>query len=422
MTISLNKIGLSIYIFLYLFNPTQFLSFNLSYVLGMIAITSILLNINNYIYLFKNKYIFTLIVFIVYAVTYLLVIYLYTNEEYALYSAYRYIMIFISLLCALYIVVTYARVFKINFNSFLKLLINVGIIQIAFVLLAIVIPDFRDWTLESSIFENLTSISNDYGGLRSYGLANGYTATFPMLMGFYALFILGVIFKRPQFDRKLLINITIFMLFTLSVILNARIGLVPILIFITLTLLFSIFDIKKFLFIFILSCALTPLIFSTSVLFEYEKYITRLVWGYNEIVSLLKGQTTGTFAALETMLYFPESSLHFWLGSGENVFNNADNLEKNSDIGFVRDIYLFGMINIILITVVLVYFTRPLAKKLKQNFGYSFVITFYLSVFLFYFKGAIFAASEIYNLIVLISVFSIYLKKKDSVFEKNSHH
>lgn len=346
-----------------------------------------------------------------------------SNGADATYMAYNYSLVLFSFVCVLFIVVSYSQLYTFSLEGFFEYLINIGLVQLFFVAISIVSPDFRGWVLETSRVEDLSSISNEYGGLRSYGLANGYTSTFPMLMGVYALIVITMASRISAFNLRYYWLLFLSFLFIFSVIVNARIGLVPVVVFFILTALSMAFHGKSLISggkLFLLSGFGLFILMSAGL--NLDKYMTRLMWGIEEIVSLIDGERTGTFQVLEEMFHFPTETMSFIFGTGLSVFGEQGNFPVSSDIGFVRDIYIFGALNTMLLLIVVFYLTGPLRKFLKINFGLIVVFSLFIALAAYYFKGAIWASSEIYNLIVLLSVFSVYLKTALVKYEKNSYN
>ena len=410
---------LGVYVFLYIFNPTNFSDFNLIYIYSGIAILFAVFNINDYSSLLVNKKIFFYVLFLFYIISYLLIFSLSSGVD-AIYRAYNYLLVLFSLVCSLFIVVSYSRLYTLSFEGFLKFLINIAVAQLFFVIIALVSPDFREWVLQTSRVDNLLSISNDYGGLRSYGLANGYTSTFPMLMGVYALIVITMVSRISVFNLRYYWLLFLSSLLIFTVIVNARIGLVPVVMFFVVIVLSMAFHVK--------SLTIGIKLFFTSIIgfiilissgLDLDKYMTRLMWGIEEIVSLIDGERTGTFQVLEGMIHFPTETMSFLFGTGLSVFGEQGNFPVSSDIGFVRDIYMFGALNTMLLVIIIFYLTGPLRKFLKINFGLIAVFSLFIALAAYYFKGAIWSSSEIYNVILLLSVFSIYLKSSMAQYEKS---
>ncbi|MBS3988906.1 MAG: hypothetical protein KGZ44_03030 [Dethiobacter sp.] len=410
MTIMLKKFLFGMYVFLFIFNPNIFFNLNISIFLFLIALFSFLFFSKEYQLLVKNKNLFTYIFFLLYIIFYLILLSVLVGSD-AFLMAYTYLLVIFSLVCSFFIVVIYGRLYKLSFVSFLMFLISIGFVQLIFVFFTIITPEFREFLLTTSRDENLWIISNYSGGLRSFGLANGYTSTFPMLMGVYALIAILMALNKHFLNLNFYWLFALSILFLISVILNARIGLVPIFIFILSIIFFMVCSVKylvsglKFL-------ILCGILFVLTLLINLDvyKYTVRLTWAAEEIAALISGDKVGTFLVLGNMFHFPDNTFALIFGTGLSVFGDQNNFTFSSDIGFVRDIYMFGIFNTLLLIFVIIYLTSPLRKYLNDYFGVIATFSLFVALISYYFKGATWSSSEIYNFIVLLSVFSVYLK------------
>ncbi|WP_155271302.1 hypothetical protein [Xenorhabdus bovienii] len=251
-------------------------------------------------------------------------------------------------------------------------------------------------------------ISNQFGVLRSYGLATGYTSTLPMLMGICVLFCIGYTLKYPI--KRGIIYLSIIPFFILSIILNARTGLIPILLFCFLYPIFYINKIKLFMKIsfFLGFISFLGLVFIT--LFLDGKYFTRIIWMYEEIYNLSSGNITGTFEYLFIKMHFlPKTMTLTLFGTGQNVFGLKSH---GSDIGYIREIHLMGLLSTILLIVTFIFFIKPAVILIKKNFDSLTASIICISLFLFYFKGVCISSNEVTNTIFILTIASIVWKNK----------
>ncbi|MGR2922582.1 hypothetical protein [Acinetobacter sp. CE-15] len=398
-----SKTFLYLYAFLYIFNPGNFFSFNLMYLLGVFAIGYFFINISQTLIYLSSKRVLIFISICLLFFMYLFVLYLFGADD-ALLRGYSFLLIILSLLCALTILSIYSKIYSCNFKDFCDFIIKVGAIQLFFVILALTVPAFRDWTLATARQNSIQDISNDFGsGLRSFGLATGYTSTFPMLMGLCSLLSIYYFI----FSKKISEKITYLFLFLgmiLSVILNARIGLVPIALWLIVSPLYLLYKRKVKLFI------LLVLMFSLGFIFigiDYLQtdYFFRLMQGVEELKKLSEGKSTGTFETLSYMWFFPEDIMHFLWGEGKIIVGAYP---VGSDIGLIQDIFMFGLVPTVFLGFILLYFLNPLFKNISKTFGTFFFLIFICSLFLYYLKGMNFYSNEVSNTVLLLAVFSIF--------------
>lgn len=396
-----HKIFLYIFSFLYIFNPGNFAPFNLLYVLGLFSFFYLYLNKITLFKFLSNKRIFLLIFICLVYFLYLLVQYFFGGND-AILRAYSFIILIVSLLCSLTVIIVFEKTYSLNFYNLMKFIVVVALIQLFFVYLSVLVPSFREWTLSTARQSDILTISNDAGsGLRSFGLASGYTSTFPMVMGVCALFSFYLFVLNKNIKDKLFYFI-IFLLIVFSVILNARVGLVPIglmLIFSPIFLLRN--DKKNFL---ILSVILSVILFLPNINIGNSDYFFRFVQGLNEFDSLLDGKKTGTFETLSGMWFFPSSTLGLLFGDGYKILGASP---RGSDIGIVQDIYMFGVIPSFILGCAITYIFYPLIGYLRNKCGLFFTSILVVSLVIYYLKGMGFYANDVINLLFIMLSFVV---------------
>lgn len=407
--LSVESFFLYIFTFLFIFNPSNFFDFNLIYILTLISMIYLFFKKDTLYSLISNKRTFSLIFLCIYLFVYLSILYL-LGENDALYRAYVILLVIMAIFCSLMISSMFGRVYGYDFIKIIRFIVNIGFLQLFFVVLALVSPEFREWTLSTARQEDILSISNDeFGGIRSFGLASGYTSTFPMFMGVCSLFCFYLFLYFDKLNYKLFYLLGTF-LFTLSVILNARIGLIPLILY---SVFFPIFFLLNFkhkskTLLFLVGLVFITASFSFSKLLN-STYFERLRMGLDDVNNLLIGKASGNFEVLAEMWFFPNNVYELMFGTGSDVFGRYS---KGSDIGIVRDIYMYGLLNVLFVSLVLFYVIMPLFKIFSKKFGFLFVIIFINSFFIFYFKGLIFSSNEIMNLLFILIVFcAIYQKQ-----------
>ncbi len=404
---AIRKIVLIIFTFFYLFNPTNFANFNLYYILIASSTIYCIIHSRDFNKILSSKPLFYFILFNLYLIIYIIFISAANNGNgYA--RAYTTLLLISIIPCAFFIVREFCFIYNCTIHSLIKFISIVVFIQLLFVIATLVIPELRTVILATSRNQELLSISNDYGGIRSFGLANGYTSTFPMLMGLFALFHLYcfVLNKKifSYFTHALLV-----LLLTLSVVLNARIGLVPIGLFFLFLPFYLIKIIKKSTYLFIFAGAFFTIFFIANTT-AIEEYTTRLSWAFEEISELLNGNKIGTFFVLQEMISIPSTLNGLLFGMGVDVFGENSPYGFSSDIGPIRDIFLFGLLNTILLSICLIYLFLKSLSIFKNKFDVIFSSLVVMSCILFYIKGAILSASEIFNCLLLFPVFHEYRK------------
>ena len=110
------------------------------------------------------------------------------------------------------------------------------------------------------------------------------------------------------------------------------------------------------------------------------------------------------------MWIFPNNTLNLFFGQGINTLGNH---HYTSDIGLIQDIFMFGIVFIMLLLTGLVNVFIPFMAQMKKLFGYLFVFIFVISITAFYMKGLIFASNELVRMLFILMIFYCTIKFKN---------
>lgn len=415
MRISLiaQKVFLYVYTFLFIFNPSIINKINFVYLLSPVAVVLLFLAPMSYKKYLSNGRVFLLIIV---NMLYFIVLFLYylNGSLDSLQRANSFIFLILNSICAITVYYLYQTIYKKEIYDIMNFILRIAAIQVIFVLLTLLLPEFREWILISARQESVYNIANDLGsGLRSYGLASGYTSTFPMFMGICSLISIYFFNISSSITSKIKYFIlTIFLL--LSVILNARIGLLPILIWIILSPFYYTYrrNIKLLFSLIIIFVLIIPYLTIKLNILKSDLFF-RVYQGYEEILQLINGNVIGTFEVLYDMWFFPNNILDLFFGQGINVVSAYP---KNSDIGLIQDIYMYGCIPTFFLIFFLIYFFKPLSTLTKKKFGTLFNFIVFLSLLAYYMKGMIFYSNEVVNTLIFLAIFATLNHKKSINF------
>ena len=189
-------------------------------------------------------------------------------------------------------------------------------------------------------------ILNTYFSYRGFGFADGLLNPYPTAQGLILGLLLCGFFNVRGYYYFLSVPIFI------SIIVNARIGVLPVIFGLLLFLFFKTSnDRGKNILVGIAVIALTLFYFTsyTSLLSSAEESIE---WGKSTITmfsNLLHGEEVENVEALtNTMLFFPEDIWGWMIGGGYNVYGNNP-LHKYSDIGYIIRLHYGGTIYLLII-------------------------------------------------------------------------
>lgn len=393
-------------VFLYLFsffliyNPSVFFNFNSIYILTIVSLLIILLTKNSINSFFSNKRLLLFTVFNIFYLIYALFIDISEDSK----RWYTFFITYLGVINSYAFVLVFRKVYEYDFDKLIEFLIRLGLIQVTFVILSVLIPEFREWTLSSARDTDLVSISNDFGAIRSFGLSGNYTSGLPMLMGVLSLFSLYLLINENKIKYKLYYGSTL-LLFLFTVALNARVGFLPLIVFLFLYPLSFFGNLKNIVtFLGMIFLCLISYFFLWDTILS-NKYFERIKMGYEEIEKLFEGEKTGNIEVLSEMFFIPSDFNSFFWGEGVDVFGG---FKLSSDIGFVRDLYMLGFLYIALFFLAFYFLMKPYLFYSKNKFGSVFIIIMIFSLFLYYWKGMIYSSTEIYNLIFILSIFCCF--------------
>lgn len=287
---------------------------------------------------------------------------------------------------------------KSDKESFFKLLILVGAIAAAISVLSYLSPSINNFLAYFLKGNDLTDSSLG----RNYGFASGFLYPYPLCQGIVAVLAL----KMMSVNK---IYIIPFLLIFFSIVINARIGLLPIVLYLLMNLKFKSI-IYSGLFIFSFIIANTAGLFS-----KYQELIDwNLIMFYDSSDYFFNTNygiygSDGSFFTfiIENFLVYPSTTFGWIFGELREVFSDPI---KNSDIGYINDLIYGGLILVILI----MFFFFKISMRLWQIKGKEsklFAMLFFGVFLIANIKGEFFRPSPANRVIMLIFVYLIYNSK-----------
>lgn len=222
------------------------------------------------------------------------------------------------------------------------------------------------------VYEQYSSFDERY---RGYGASENLLFTYSYVMGFCAGMTL-LIYKRLYY-------IFYFGLFFLAVVYNARIGFLPLALFI----IYMIIALKtKSIIKILLTLVILLAIQSYYSLDIVDSLIKNQAWSLDIMSNMADEGTLGTLA--NEMIVLPEDIKTWLVGSGISLFNGYNG--KYSDIGYILQLYYGGLLLMFLLFYFMYTCFNRVLKYYKRDF---FAIVFIVSVMLLNVKGFLFAAT-----------------------------
>lgn len=421
----ISKIYIFIYLFIFIYTPRLISKYDPMIILAIIAIINLFIFYNkSTMSAVINKKILKFIIGIFITLIYLLLVSIFTKYRFSL--IYRILLTSLLLFpCSLYISL-YLKKKNYSFEKLCNLLIKVSFFQSVLCILMFINSNFREiilnilikndmfnFMIERNIFENLLNH-------RIYGVATGYTFSMPVLQGFMAVvaLVMGI-----KYSAKYFIYIP-FIIFSATI--NARTGL---LVFVGVGVL-SLILLKENSFkkickiITIISIIMVGMnIFGDIMQKNSPETFKWVNDAKQETIDFILGKEeakNNTYGTLVNMFFLPEGK-EFIIGTGNDVFLTRYELNGlTSDIGYVNDIFLGGIIFIILFygAIINLGLSGVRINKFKCNLSIIMVIT----LLLVNIKGSIISKNEFFNLYILLSLAMIILGRDEFKDECNGKY
>ena len=383
-------------LYLFLFNPPfRFMPFGFTkicYLLGLLVIFTPSIS-KSYFKLFSNItkiYIF----FIIYTIF----IHVVTLSK----ASFSYINIFIlfesfftSFVIAYYLVKYYK-------NNTDKMILWTIIVAASITIYLILFPAVNTYVRDTLLLEQKSNIEHIIS-FRSFGIADDLLYTYAIVLGIGACFCL-------QKAKSNFIYYFFFILFLIGIFFNARIGIVPIGIYIIYIVIIE----RKLLHLLFFSCILVllfMLLMNSNLGSEYELTINWVVDGFNEIINLFTGEQNdkrGNTDVLATMIVFPETISGFIFGTGKDIFHG----KNNSDIGYIIQLYYGGIIYVSFILIIIFSLYIKLLKYNTTNKWFN--IVFLGTILLCNIKGYFFFTCSGMRLLMIL-YFTYILSNKQII-------
>lgn len=344
---------------------------------------------------YKIEILFTLII-----ILYSILTMIWGSDNSGLISAYLHLIWFmegfIIPLFVFYIFKIQIIKFKVN-----NLLVLVGSIAALISFILILNPELNSYVRNTLIKDTLDNKNEDWT-FRGFSVAESSSYGY----GIVQALIFGIALFNIHKNKIFVLSLVIL---TVSIFFNARTGILiqfaSILFFVFF---YKIGFLKKY-FIISLSVLIGVLLFNyTSILVEHEKTTD---WGldfFTQLTFFISGQEhDGAFSSLlGEMIFLPEKFSHIIFGEGRDVF--YDNV-KNSDVGFIVQVFKGGVVYLILLLLFLGYFFNNFHKSNND----VKILFFFLTVLIIAnMKGnALFVPNSFFRVITLYYVINKELNR-----------
>ncbi len=316
-------------------------------------------------------------------------------------------------LFVLFVEVPFCAVFMVksisqnNYDKFIEAIIFAGLIQSVISICAFFIPGVQNRIIDLMSIadknEYITGLYKSMGFYRLYGWSQYLNFTMPTVQTFLAFLAVyySLIKKRL---RLLYVFFAFIMLFT--AVINARLTYVAAVCLVgTVVLAFLLIRSGKKQFIKTAVFSTMALVVSMCVVLMVLKDTSIVKYnhateGYKSIFNLLQGELTGYFGAVikRNFINFPKG-MDFLLGTGKTIYWD----KGGSDIGYVNDIWLGGIIYLLLLYLGLTYkFKNMLRIRTDKRFALWMALSGWVLFLVTNIKGFIATDNEFIRLMTLI--------------------
>lgn len=252
-----------------------------------------------------------------------------------------------------------------------------------------------------------------WNNYRGYGLAMSLTSSYAYIQGI--IFVIGCFYSK---DNKWFLFFLPFVL--LSVVLNARTGLI---ILIIGMMFFMLSQRKKMgLYFFGLIVSVVVVLFLPETLSSLGVSSDTISWVsvlFTDIENVTKTgdieQSTAGGRLFGSMWILPETTSEWWIGKGYLLFRHQT--EENSDNGWILQLNYGGIIYML--------FLYPIVFKIFSRLhksGRIFFAMYFLIIFLIVnTKSSLFPNSEVFRFLMIIYMYFIMINKNYNIKQKISY-
>lgn len=395
------SILLIIFLFFAIYYPPLF-KINFLHIIGAISWVYILFHIKT---IYKNQNIKKISK--IYLLLSLLALYTYivayfNDNSFRIIAIFLYWIFDIIPACIVTLDVCYRKKYKEI--DLINIILIVGNIQGLLALLAFIYPNFKSAFMNRMIYSGFQAVYLQLAEVRMYGVSSNLTYSTPIIQSMFAMIALYLAINK-NIKYILFVPLTVF-----SAVINARTSVVIMLIGIVAILLSAhkirIKQIYRVTIIVFFSVVIISLIMYFVQKYAGETY-KWLNDGIGEIIGFINGDKIGYFTYVSnSSMYSVPSGIDFIFGKGILAMGEMK-YNAPSDIGWINDIWMGGIIYSIVIYISFLYILFQIYfcnnKKIAIN---KFLAIFSLGIFLVgNFKGIIISSNEFMTVIFLIVLY-----------------
>lgn len=282
--------------------------------------------------------------------------------------------------------------------SLIKTLLTISLVAAGVSIFLFLNPSINNFVLGGIIEKPIENYFDTWH--RCFGIAEGLTNSYGIIQAIFASICLLKGISSPKY--YLLVPIL-----TLSVVINARTGIIPISITLLYVICKSSFFSKLVFFIFF-SLVVSIVI---NILDEYgdsfasvTEFVSSFFVSTYDFV-ILGNADSDYYSVLESFIHFPNSALGIIFGEGSSMFHNRD---MNTDIGYINQIYTGGIVFLSCLILIQLKIYKKIYFRYNRHF---LVLLLFITAFIINFKGITFCTSEGFSRLVMLLYFTLLHNK-----------
>lgn len=381
----LKRLFVVCFVFMLIYQP-PIAKLNVIHALVLVSIYMIY-RCRNCISLTKQYYIYILLMFM--NLVYYLIVSILSNNIMMAYSQFLFVVEIQICILAIYLYCTK------NSIGIKNIILISAILQSIIAIICFFVQPIQEFLINVCIANGFPETTSWFVGKRFFGLSSQLTYTMPITQTVIAIFCMDYYIGVEKKKRCLLgAGLLVF-----SAIINARTAIVILAMGIVFILIKYRGRISKKPQYLIGGGVATILLMGIIYLVSRDTY-TWIVTAVKEIFLLFKGNhEEGYFQVLfDDFLFLPDEVGKLFWGSGISVFRGV---ERNSDVGYIIDIWMVGILGMIIKYVSVIF---PLFRMRKYEINVYFLISVLLISNI---KGIAFEANE---LLALISIYIVFMQ------------
>lgn len=318
--------------------------------------------------------------------------------------------------------IIYSIIIWLGYGSedIMKLLLVAGGIQATLAIISFLFPEIQDLFLKMMYESGNTYATKLHGAYRLYGLSSNLTFSTPIVQSF--LCIISILYSIEKDKKYFFVSFILGM----SAVINARISIGIIAMGLIVVIVFELKSMKKMCKILGILCIALLCIY---IAIPYMSNISKLSveWmksGLQEIVSVMTGEVQEGYFSYVTdkSKYILPEGIGLLFGEGIRIMLGNNKFGVCSDIGYINDIWLGGLIyaflsySFIALMLVLLYKSMRGEKKINKIIVVNLAIIFIVGNA----KGYIISDNNF--MIMFWFLCGIYVLKKQDFLEIRSEY